>query len=54
MSTTHCTVFYPLEIWVSVWAIEQGVDSDPDEVTAADVLLGQILCASESFWGKQF
>lgn len=34
--------------------IEQGAYSDPDEVTAADGLLGQILCASESFWGKLF
>lgn len=53
MSTTHCTAFFlPLEI--SVCTIEQGADTDPDEVAAADGQLGQYLCASESYWGNVF
>lgn len=55
MTTTHCTAFFfCLEIWVSVCTIEQGADSGPNEVTAADDQLGQYLCASESFWGNVF
>lgn len=39
---------------MSLWTIEQGAVSDPDEVRAADGQLGQYVCASEGFWGKTF